>query len=166
MSSLRHHSEVVDASQIHIGNSSHESNKMKRPGFCCDIGAPCSVIRKKELRRILQKLRKRKLPIQKSNRRFRFADTTFGSFGTAELPFQTPPGSPLVFVTLDIVPADIPALIGLDVFDSETLIVDTVTNRLWKRVVTSRGGEKLEYVDIWHITLVRHEDHVYIAMVS
>lgn len=68
-----------------------------------------------------------------------------------KLPIQTLPGISLVFVTLDGVAVDIPALIGLVVFDAESLMVDTATNRIWKRVVTSRGDESLRYVDIRHV---------------
>ena len=33
-------------------------------------------------------------------------------------------------ITLDVVPVDVPALVGLEMFDSHQLLADTVHNRL------------------------------------
>ncbi len=155
---------IVDATDIHIGDLVRPMKKKGRPGFCCDIGAPRSVIEQKELHRVMNRLQRHKFPMQKSNRSFRFADTTYSSLGQIELPLATPPGIPLVYVTLDIVSADIPALLGLEVLDGESLMVGTVTNRLWKRVITSSEIEPLTYVDLWHVPLTRYDGHVYTAM--
>lgn len=46
-----------------------------------------------------------------------------------------------VFVAIDIVAANITAFLGLNMLDGEYYMVETVTNRLWKRVITSREGE-------------------------
>ncbi len=81
-----------------------------------------------------------------------------------ELPLATPDGIPLIYVSLDIVSADIPALLGLDVLDSESLFADTVTYRLVKRVVTSERDEPLLYVDEWYMPLKRFDHHVYAKM--
>ncbi len=87
--------------------------------------------------------------MSKSKRRYRFADAVYSSLGTVELPLATPNGLPLIYVSLDIVCANVPALLGLDILDSESLFADTVTNRLVKRVVTSDPDEPLRYVDEW-----------------
>ncbi len=138
--------------------------KKDRLGFCCEIGAPRSVIGQKELRRVMYRLQRHKLPTDQSNHRLRFADTNYQSLRQIELPLATPPGISVVYVTLDIVSADIPALLGLDVLDDESPMVDTVTKPLWKRVITSDEDEPLTYIDLWHVKLTRYDNHVYAAM--
>ena len=66
--------------------------------------------------------------------RFRFANKVFDSFGKIILYLDTPNGVPPIPVELDLVQADIPALLGIDVLDREGRIADTVANRLTKRV--------------------------------
>ncbi len=73
----------------------------------------------------------------------------YTSLGFVELLLATPDVIPLIYVSLDIV--DVPALLGLDVLDSEALFADAVTNRLVKRVVTSEPDEPLRCVDEWSV---------------
>ncbi len=80
-----------------------------------DIGAPTSVMGRKERNRIISSIRKHKLPMAKSRRRFRFADAVFESLATVELPLATQHGFPPIVLEMDIVSADKPALLGLDV---------------------------------------------------
>ncbi len=120
---------------------------MGRPGVCVDIGAPRFVIGREELNRILPQVGRHSIPKSKSKGRYRFPDAVYSSLGTVELPIATPNGIPLIYVGLDIVSADVPALLGLDILGSESLFADTVTNRLVKRVVTSEPDEPFRYVD-------------------
>lgn len=48
---------------------------------------------------------------------------------------------------LDIVTADIPALLGMDVMGREGLKLCTICNRLAKRVRTNVGGKKFSYTN-------------------
>lgn len=67
---------------------------------------------------------------------------------------------------MDVVSADVPALHGLDVLDKESLIVETVTNRLTKRMLLS--GPKNEddmpladvVVDKWWVLSLRYAGHI------
>ena len=122
-------------------------SKNHRPlGFCVDIGAPRSVIGKKELNRILNALGVRKISRKRSANRFRFADTNINSLGQVVLPLDTPAGVKPVFVTLDVVNGDIPALLVMYVLDRESLTPDTVCNRLSKRINVT--GTELQHVYI------------------
>ena len=72
--------------------------------------------------------------VSKSSRRYSFGDQVCESIGKITFPLATPPGIPVVQISFDIVTADVPALLGLDVLDKESLTCDTVANRLIKRV--------------------------------
>ncbi len=154
---------TIEASCIHLGQIA-EGDSMGRPGVRVDIGAPRSVLGQKELNRILSQVGRHSIPISKSKRRYRFADAVYSSLGTVEIPLETPNGIPLMSVGLDIVSADVPALLDLDILDSESLFADTMTNRLVKRVVTSEPDEPLRYVDEWSVPLTRFDHHVYAKM--
>ena len=65
---------------------------------------------------------------------------------------------------MDIVSVNVPALLGLDVLDSEELIADNVTNRLIHRHVVSRAQGLIKYDDKWSMPLQRHDNHLYAAM--
>ena len=72
--------------------------------------------------------------------RLSFADPSYYSHGKALLPLITPPGKPAIFVEMDVVKADIPALLGLDVLNRESLMAGTGANRLTKRGVATENG--------------------------
>ncbi len=103
-----------------------------------DIGAPTSTIGRNELNRIMSSIGRHKLPMEKSRRWFRFEGAVFESLGTVEPPLATPDGFPQILVVIDIVSADVPPLVVLDVFDDESIFADTGSNSLIKRVVTSK----------------------------
>ena len=71
------------------------------------------------------------------------------------LPLETPAGYPNICVSLDIVPPDVPALLGLDLLDRESLMVDTVTNHMLHRTQISEPGENLRFIDHWRVSLTR-----------
>lgn len=102
-------------------------------GLCVDIGAPTSVVGKKELHLLLSKSDIRNYKGRKYPNRFRFGDVTFNSMGQVSLPLPTPEGVAPISVVFDIVPADVLALLGLDVLDRERLVADTVFLRLAHR---------------------------------
>ena len=80
------------------------------------------------------------------------------------LPLATPLGKPTIFVQLYLVNADIPALLGMDVLDRESLMADTVGNRLTKRSFVQDNWSYF-YFDEWHMPLYRSKSgHVYVEM--
>jgi len=116
-------------------------------GFLVDIGAPCSVVGRKELNRILTEMGKHHRDIRPSSRSFRFGDVSCKSRGTILLMMETPTGIPPVEVNCDIVDVDVPALLGMDVLDREKLIADTVSNRLVQRIPMTSPDGKIFFIE-------------------
>lgn len=140
------------------------STRAGTPGFCVDIGAPKSCIGLKELKYVFRQLGRRVPNLKWSTNRYRFADTSYESLGKASLPLATPLCKLTILVEMDVVNADIPALLGLDVLDREALMADTVANRLTKRCLAQNEGSCF-YFDDWHVPLLRSKSgHVYVAM--
>ena len=155
----------IDATKIHVTKLAAERESDRPLGFCVDIGAPKSVIGRKELARIL---RAQGLPfptLRRSYRRFRFADTTFKSLGQVSISLATPPGIPPLPVVMDVVEAEIPALLGLDMLDKELLTADTVTNRLTKRKLFRLQDGSYKHLNECSVPLIRAKsNHVYAEM--
>ena len=78
------------------------------------------------------------------------------------LAIQTLDNIPTIYVLLDVVDVDIPALIGLDVLEGNFLMVDNISNRLWHRIVIS--NDPLEIVDKWWVPLIRDKHHLYVLL--
>ena len=134
-----------------------------------DTGAPSSAIGMKELRRLSSLYGKQLFRLLRSFKQFRFAGASFTSLGRVDLPLATPSHFRPVFVTVDVVSADVPALLGLDVLEAESLVADTVLTRLTKRIVLrglrNENGKLLEdtAVDDWSVPLQRYFSHVYVS---
>ena len=155
----------MDCPKICTSSLSKRTSKGGRPGFCVDIGAPRSVVGLKEARRLYNRIGRR-LRLTPSNRTFRFADSEHESLGTIIIPLETPPGISTIQVCLDVVSADVPALLGMDVMDENSLTPCTVSNRLIKRTVADHKNPSHYYImDDWSVPLKRHEGHLY-AQVS
>ncbi len=85
--------------------------------------------------------------------------------GVIKLPLKTPPGVADIFVDFDIVQADVPALLGMDVLDREGLVADTVFNRLARRSSVEVGSGTAAYIEEWFIPLIRSPiAHVYTSI--
>ena len=95
---------------------------------------------------------------------FRFGDMTVKSLGLFEIALETPRREQPIAVSMDIVPVDVLALLGLDVLDSERLYADNVTNCVVHREVISKEDEPLEYKDRWYVPLIRADGHLYAKM--
>lgn len=107
---------------------------MEKPAFLVDIGAPKTVSGKNAVNKLLfyfgfYKFRK----LRPSSKRFRFANESFKSLGSIMVYLDTPGGVEPIPVEVDIVPADILPLLGLDVRDRERLTPDIAFNVLSKR---------------------------------
>lgn len=75
-------------------------------------------------------------------------DETYKSLGSIDIPFATSIRAPNIYIKLDLVSADVPVLLVLNVLDSPNLTADSSLNRLVKRtVLTGRDGKvtHLEY---------------------
>ena len=151
----------VDCTEIGSTSLSKQASKGNRPAFCVDIGAPRSVVGLKEARRIYSRIGRRLQP-RPSSRRFRFADSENESLGTVMMPLETPPGIPTSNVFLDVISADVPALLGMEGLDENWLNPCTVSNRFIKRAVVDHEDPSKSYViDDWSVPLRRHEGHLY-----
>ena len=159
----------IEATSVHVSQLSEEMKRIRSscrdsPGFYMDIGAPKSCIGLRELKSIFSRFGRRIPQLKWSQNRFRFADTSYNSIGKVSLPLATPPSGPPIVVEMDVVNADIPALLGLNVLDREALMADTVANRLTRRSLVQNNGSFL-YLDKWHVPLLRSESgHVYVEM--
>ncbi len=101
----------------------------------------------------------------RSRNSFRFADAVYDSLGKVVIRLKTPTGQPPVFVEVDVVSADIPPLLGMDLLDRESLTPCTISNRLIKRIPIFKENGEIEYLDIWSIPLTRAKSsHLYEKM--
>lgn len=119
-----------------------------------------SVIGSKELNHILRAHNARSIPKYPSSNRFRFGNSTYNSIGIVQFFLATPQGVPAITVQMDVVPVDIPALLGLDILDSCALYSVTVTILLLHWLVASSTVQPLAYNDEWAVPLRRHDSHV------
>ena len=83
-----------------------------------------------------------------SGNTFKFGDVRVNSLGMIELDLKIPVLRRPIVVLLDIVPVDVPALLGLHVLNAEGLYADNVTNRIVHRHVTSKPGEPFSYQNL------------------
>ena len=149
---------VFDCSRVNLLKATEVPAE---PAFCIDIGALKSVVGKQQLDAILITLRRKDIPRCSSHNSFRFGDVVVNSLGMIEVALATPPSVPDIIVLIGIVTVNVPALLGLDVLDSESLYADNVMNRLVHRRILSRSGEPLQFEDLWHVPIIRHDSHLY-----
>lgn len=104
---------------------------------------------------------KKKFFLRPSTKNFRFADAVYQSLGTIDFPLSTPRGIPIIFVKMEVVSADIPALFGLEVLDDHSLTADTVKNFLVRKSAHTLATGKYIMVEEWSVPLVRADGHVF-----
>ena len=75
---------------------------------------------------------------------------------------ETPEHIPDISVLMDIVSVNVPALLGLNVLYSHSLLSDSVTNRLWNRITVSQ--DPLQFIDEWSVQMIRAGDHLYVLL--
>ena len=122
------------------------------------------MVGKQTLDVILSSLKRKSIPTILSPTSFRFGDTVVKSLGMVEVAIETPSHIPEIMMLMDIVPVNVPELLGLDVLDSESFYADNVTNCLVHRRVTSRSRDSLSFEDVWSVPIVRHDGHLYAKM--
>lgn len=125
----------------------------KRPkdiwqGACLDAGAQRIVIGERQARAYCKYVGC-KFKLQASRTVFRFGVDRQKSLGILSIRVPVPDGSMMV-LNVDVVPVDVPFLIGLDILDKFKLIVNTVDNTLDSRLAG------------WSIPLDRKIGHIYL----
>lgn len=137
--------------------------------FCVDTGAPTLVIGLKEAHRIFTRLGRKfpRLRLKKIRERFRFANAIFDSLGTLNIPLATPSGIKTLLITLDVVTADVPVLLGLDVMDLHSVTPDFVPNRLVKKhIICKADNGTTQALTVSSIPLIRHAGNIYASIFS
>jgi len=134
--------------------------------FSASVVDSPSVHKKKALNRVFSASRTYQLPkLRSSPNRFRFANETFRSIGSTTLYLDTPAGVGTVAVEIDVVAADIPPLLGLDVIDRESLTPDVAFNVLAKRRRKTTADGTPIYIEEWSIPMWRAASrHSYVAL--
>jgi hypothetical protein len=105
-------------------------------GICIDTGAQRSVVGIDQAKAYCElcDIRFRTKP---SLTAFRFGDGVFKSLGCIPVRIPTPDGNQIK-MDMDVVQANVPMLIGLEVLDRECLVADNVENKL--RSITRKYG--------------------------
>jgi hypothetical protein len=109
-------------------------------GACVDIGAQKTVIGLPQAMAYCRFVGK-KFKLQRSNNVYRFGVDKKHSLGSIAIHIPTP--ASVITLNVDVVRANVPLLIGIDVLDANGLTADTVSNKL----KCPRGG--------WETPLVR-----------
>ena len=158
--------EVVDISEINTASLTTSDDGIKRPfGFLVDIGAPRSVIGQKELHRIRRTIGSKNLALVQSNRSFKFAEAVYQSLGMVVVPLETTANILVIHVVMDVVTADIPALLGLDLMDQESLTPCVVSGRFIKRAYHQLENGEKTYFDEWSVPSFRSKsNHIYVKI--
>ena len=134
------------------------------PQFCVETGAPRSIIGLKERKLCYKGKEIPRSCLRPSRNLYRFADKTVAAIGRTTLILETPVGTPAIPVEVDVVRPDVPALLGLDVLDSHSLIPDTVMDRLTKRIMFSNDDGSKGYIDLWSVPIRRYGGHAFVRM--
>lgn len=134
-------------SDVYVSKMRKKLHNQRSMGLFCDIGAPKSVTGLVELNGTLNSLSFHDRQIRPSVNSFRIAYTVYQSMGKITIPLHTPTGIPNIPVELYIVEADIPAFLGPNVLEEESLAPYTVSDRLKTKVPVKRAGENM-YMDL------------------
>jgi hypothetical protein len=116
-------------------------------GACVDTGAQKTVIGLPQAMASCRFVGK-KFKLQRSNNVYRFGVDKQDSLGFIAIHIPTP--ASVISLNVDVVRANVPLLIGLDVLDANDLTADTMSNKLR----FPKGG--------WETPLVRKIGHVYL----
>lgn len=118
-------------------------------GICVDTGAEQSVAGLEQTQAYLSMAGKSWNRTQ-SNCFFKFGDTVYPSIGFIPIRIPTPHGTVMEF-NLNVVEANVPIILGLDLLDKEQLYIDNIDNIL----VHKHHG--------WSLPLQRKRGHLYIT---
>lgn len=99
----------------------------------------------------------------RSLKKLKFTDASFQSLGLVDLPPETPPDIPLIYITLDVISVDVPAFIGLGATELQSVTSTTVHNEPLEFIVLHSRAAAISALTNtpWDIPLVRQQYHVY-----
>lgn len=123
-------------------------SKSRFEGACLDGGAPRSVMGKRQAQAYCTVM-KQTSRLRPSLMTFIFGDGACDSLGTLGIRIPLPNGAYLT-LTIDVVNADVPLLLGLDILDREPLVADNVAN-----ILDSRR-------DHWQLPIPRKYGHMFV----
>lgn len=129
--------------------------------FCFDIDEPLSAVYAEQLNLILRCIGWEAILLLHSQRLFRFEDVTVRSLGLIKVTLQTRAHQCQVLILPDIFSVEIPALLSLEVLDSECRYADNLANRVANRQVTSKRGIPPKHLEFWSVPLSRFDGHLY-----
>lgn len=127
----------------------HKKKQYSFKGACLDIGSQQSCIGKYQAKAYCRQ-QNLKFKLTPSNIIFRFGNTYFKSMGTLPIRIPTPDYS-FIHLEVDVINADIPFLLGIDVLDNQQMYADNTENKL----VSKRYG--------WTLPIIRRNRHLYIT---
>lgn len=134
-------------------------------GLCIDTGASRLVIKWKELNGVCNENGIHDMKVGPSNQHFRFADNTFKSLGIVHIELDTPLRATSISVGLEVLQADVPALLGVDVMEKEGLNPFLISNRMSKRRRLKTEEGKDIFIDYRHCPTTRSRgNHLYAGM--
>lgn len=134
---------VVKAHKVDVKAFRNVAKSRTFLGACCDIGAQRTVIGERQAKAYCRETSKKSL--SPSDYSFMFGDGLHLSLGSIEVRIPTPDGT-FIAIEIDVVSADVPLLLGIDVLDREKLVADNVDNVIhsrrfgWKIPVIRRGA--------------------------
>lgn len=122
--------------------------RLKFRGACIGTGAQMNVTGNKQANVYC---RNHGIPfkLRKLYSRLRFGDESYSSLGTMPIRIPANEGT-FIYLDVDVLKADVPLLIGLDILDKEGLVAENVDNVLESRLYG------------WKIAIIRHHGHMYI----
>ena len=123
--------------------------RTKFHGVCIDTGAQASVVGEKQAKAYCREVGIT-FKTSPSRSEFKFGDGTFKSKGKIKVRIPTPDGS-FIEIDIDVVEADVPMLLGIDVMDRERIVANNVTN-----YAVQEDGR-------WKMPLIRKFGHMYLV---
>lgn len=124
-------------------------------GFCVDIGVPKSVIGRKELYHYLTHASTYHRRILSPTNPFSIYERVLRLFRRHFSPFSNSVrSSQNLYFDMDIVDADIPALLEVNVLDKESITPCTISNRLIKHALHALDNGDSVYLDEWYVLLL------------
>lgn len=136
-----------------IPNIYHNQKPIREfDGACVDTGAEQSVIGKSQAKAYCRQ-HKISFKLYPSSTTFKFGDGCYTSKGKLHIRIPTPTGS-FIEANLDVVSANVPLLIGLDILDQHGIYPNNVKNLL---CCPNLG---------WSMPLIRKRGHLYLCWTS
>ena len=119
---------VYEVLQFGLSSTGPRYNNTQFEGICIDGGAQRSVCGITQAQAYCKNTT-RSIRTAKTSRLYKFGDLYRKSLGTVSLRLPVPQGG-FIDLDVDVVRADIPFLLGLDLLDANLIYANNVTNKL------------------------------------